>query len=80
MPFPPTPSWKSSFKPSRAIEMPGSPYLDEPPKGLLTWPKLLRTAGLPAAVILGACAYHGVLLEALVVITVSMLVVNWMVR
>lgn len=60
--------------------MPGSPYLDEPPKGLLTWPKLLRTVGLPAAVVLGACAYHGVLLEALVVITVSMLVVNWMVR
>ena len=60
--------------------MPGSPYLDEPPKGLLTWPNLLRTAGLPAAVILGACAYHGVLLEALVVITVTMLVVNWMVR
>ena len=60
--------------------MPGSPYLDEPPKGLLTWPKLLRTVGLPAAVILGACAYHGVLLEALVVITVSMLVVNRMAR
>jgi len=60
--------------------MPGSPYLDEPPKGLLTWPKLLRTVGLPAAVVLGACAYHGVLLEALVVITVTMLVVNWMVR
>ncbi|MEC7090084.1 MAG: hypothetical protein VXW82_06330 [Candidatus Thermoplasmatota archaeon] len=60
--------------------MPGSPYLDEPPKGLLTWPKLLRTVGLPAAVVLGACAYHGVLLEALVVITVSMLVVNWMAR
>ena len=60
--------------------MPGSPYLDEPPKDLLTWPKLLRTVGLPAAVVLGACAYHGVLLEALVVITVSMLVVNWMAR
>ena len=60
--------------------MPGSPYLDEPPKGLLTWPKLLRTVGLPAAVVLGACAYHGVLLEALVVITVTMLVANWMVR
>tara|TARA_Y200000002_G_scaffold98291_1_gene79622 strand:- start:1826 stop:2008 length:183 start_codon:yes stop_codon:yes gene_type:complete len=56
--------------------MPGSPYLDEPPKGLWTWPKLLRTVGLPAAVVLGACAYHGVLLEALVVMTVAMLVVN----
>lgn len=22
--------------------MPGSPYLDEPPKGLLTWPRVLR--------------------------------------
>ncbi len=56
--------------------MPGSPYLDEPPKGLWTWPRLLRVAGLPTAVVLGACAYHGVLLEALVVMTVAMLVVN----
>ena len=33
----------------RAIEMPGTPYLDQPPKGLLTWPKLLRLVGLPLA-------------------------------
>ena len=80
MPFPPTPSWKSSFKPSRAIEMPGSPYLDEPPKGLLTWPKLLERSACPVRSSLLPVRYHGVLLEALVVITVSMLVVNWMAR
>ncbi len=72
--------WKSSFKPSRAIEMPGSPYMDEPPKGLWTWPRLLRVVGLPATAFLVACAYHGVLLEALAIITVTMLAVNWMVR
>lgn len=77
---PPMRSWKSSFKPSRAIEMPGSPYLDEPPKGLWTWPRLLRVVGLPATAFLGACAYYGVLFEALAIITVTMLAVNWMVR
>ena len=56
--------------------MPGSPYLDEPPNGLWTWPRLLRVVGLPAAAVLGVCAYLDVLLEALVVITVTMLVVN----
>ena len=60
--------------------MPGSPYLDGPPKGLWTWPRLLRVVGLPAAAFLGACAYYGVLLEALVIITATMLAVNWMVR
>ena len=54
--------------------------MDEPPKGLWTWPRLLRVVGLPATAFLGACAYYGVLLEALVIITVTMLVVNWMVR
>jgi len=36
--------------------------------------------GLPAAAFLGACAYYGVLFEALAIITVTMLAVNWMVR
>ena len=40
--------------------MPGSPYLDEPPKGLMTWPRLLKftvplaVVGLVAAVYLEA--------------------------
>ena len=77
---PPMRWWRSSFRPSRAIEMPGSPYLDQPPKGLLTWPKLLRLAGLPLLGFLSASAYYGVLFEALVIITLTMLVVNWLAR
>ena len=40
--------------------MPGSPYLDEPPKGLMTWPRLLKitvpfaVVGMVAAVFLDA--------------------------
>ena len=40
--------------------MPGSPYLDEPPKGLVTWPRLLKltvpltVVGMVAAVYLDA--------------------------
>ena len=60
--------------------MPGSPYLDQPPKGLSTWPRLFRVVGLPATAFLGACAYYGVLLEALAIITVTTLAVNWMAR
>ena len=60
--------------------MPGTPYLDQPPKGLLTWPKLLRLVGLPLSAFLAACWYYGVLFEALVIITVTMLVVNWLTR
>ena len=60
--------------------MPGSPYLDEPPKGLLTWPHLLRVVGLPATAFLGACVYYGVLFEALVIITATVFAANWMMR
>ena len=60
--------------------MAGSPYLDQPPKGLLTWPRLLRKTALPLAGFLTACWYFDVLMEALVLITVTMMVVNWLVR
>ena len=60
--------------------MPGTPYLDQPPKGLLTWPKLLRLVGLPLSAFLAACWYYGVLFEALAIITITMLVVNWLAR
>ena len=80
MHYPQTPWWKSWFKPSRAIEMPGSPYLDEPPKGLWTWPRLLRLVGLPTVAFLVACAYYGVLLEAMVIMTSTVLVLTWVKR
>ena len=49
--------------------MPGSPYLDETPKGILTWPKLLKI-GLPIAAIAILAGWHfDVLIELILVIT-----------
>ena len=49
--------------------MPGSPYFDERPKGLLTWPKLLKI-GIPIAATSILAGWHfDVLIELLLVIT-----------
>ena len=51
--------------------MPGSPYLDEPPKGLLTWPILLRLM-VPTFSILGIASWwNGYLLEFLILLTIT---------
>ena len=51
--------------------MPGSPYLDEPPKGLLTWPVLLRLT-VPTFSILGIASWWmGYLLEFLILLTIT---------
>lgn len=51
--------------------MPGSPYLDEPPKGLLTWPALLRLM-VPTFSILGIASWWmGYLLEFLILLTIT---------
>lgn len=51
--------------------MPGSPYLDEPPKGLLTWPILLRLM-VPTFSILGIASWWmGYLLEFLILLTIT---------
>ena len=51
--------------------MPGSPYLDEPPKGLLTWPVLLRLM-IPTFSILGIASWWmGYLLEFLILLTTT---------
>tara|TARA_B100000925_G_scaffold47211_1_gene30705 strand:- start:331 stop:513 length:183 start_codon:yes stop_codon:yes gene_type:complete len=60
--------------------MPGSPYLDEPPKGLWTWPRLLKLVGLPTVTFLAACAYYGVLLEAMGIMIATVLVLTWIRR
>lgn len=57
--------------------MPGSPYLDQPPKGLLTWPRLLRMVALPSFGFLGVAWYADVLFEALVIITLTLFVAAW---
>ena len=49
--------------------MPGSPYFDETPKGILTWPKLLKV-GIPVAVISIVAGWHfDILIELLLAIT-----------
>ena len=57
--------------------MPGSPYLDQPPKGLLTWPRLLRMTALPSLAFLGVAWYADVLFEALAIITLTLFVTGW---
>ena len=54
--------------------MPGSPYLEEPPKGLITWPVLLRVT-IPALIALAVAAlWTGFLLEFLILLTITGLV------
>lgn len=49
--------------------MPGSPYFDESPKGLLTWPKLLKI-GLPISLLAFSAGYYfDVLLEVMLTAT-----------
>tara|TARA_Y100000766_G_scaffold212286_1_gene183892 strand:+ start:243 stop:437 length:195 start_codon:yes stop_codon:yes gene_type:complete len=50
--------------------MPGSPYFDERPKGLLTWPKLLKI-GIPIAATSILAGWHfDVLIELALVVTI----------
>jgi len=54
--------------------MPGSPYLEEPPKGLITWPVLLRVT-IPTLIALAVAAWWtGFLLEFLILLTITGLV------
>ena len=49
--------------------MPGSPYFDESPKGLLTWPKLLKI-GLPILLLVFLAGYYfDILLEVMLTAT-----------
>ena len=49
--------------------MPGSPYFNETPKGILTWPILLKM-GIPIAAISILTGWHfDVLIELLLVVT-----------
>ena len=54
--------------------MPGSPYLEEPPRGLLTWPVMLRLM-IPTFVALATASWWtGFLLEFLILLTASGLI------
>ena len=54
--------------------MPGSPYLDEPPKGLLTLPVLLRISVPTLLALTIAAWWTGFLLEFLILLTITGLV------
>jgi hypothetical protein len=49
--------------------MPGSPYLDEPPKGLMTWPRLLKITVPLAVVGMVAAVYVDAVFQVLAVFT-----------
>ena len=49
--------------------MPGSPYFDETPKGILTWPKLLKIVILIAVLSILAGWHFDVLIELLLGVT-----------
>jgi hypothetical protein len=49
--------------------MPGSPYLDEPPKGLMTWPRLLKITVPFAVVGIVAAVYVDAVFQVLAVFT-----------
>ena len=49
--------------------MTGSPYLDEPPKGLMTWPRLLKLTVPFAVVGMVAAVYLDAVFQVLAVFT-----------
>ena len=49
--------------------MPGSPYLDEPPKGLMKWPRLLKLTVPFAVVGMLAAVYLDAVFQVLAVFT-----------
>ena len=51
--------------------MPGSPYLEEPPKDLLTWPVLLRLMIPTFSILTIASWWMGYLLEFLILLTIT---------
>ena len=54
--------------------MPGSPYLEEPPKGLLTWPVLIRMTVPTLLALTIAAWWAGFLLEYLLLLTITGLI------
>ena len=52
--------------------MPGTPYFEQRPKGLLTWPKLLKV-GIPSAIFFVLTGWHfDVLIELVLVVTITL--------
>ena len=52
--------------------MPGTPYLEEEPRGLLTWPKLLKISVPILAALTAVAWWNGLLLEWGVLLTIAL--------
>ncbi len=59
--------------------MPGTPYLEKPPDGLLTWPKLLKILIPGLSIILIVAWWKGFLLESGIIILI-LLYVSFLIR
>lgn len=58
--------------------MPGSPYFDETPKGILTWPKLLTYSTPPLILTLFLAAKNDLLLETFGILSISLIVLGYL--
>ncbi len=54
--------------------MPGSPYLEKPPKGLLTWPRMILIALPTFTAITAVAIWTGLLLEWLGTFTAAVVI------
>ncbi len=54
--------------------MPGSPYFDEVPRGILTWPKLLKYALPVTAVVMVIGWQNDILVELILVLTCTLFI------
>ena len=59
--------------------MPGTPYLEQPPQGLMTWPKLLKISLPIITAITAASWWYDVLLEWGIFLTLG-LTVSFLIR
>ncbi|MDP6010196.1 MAG: hypothetical protein QF707_00220 [Candidatus Poseidoniaceae archaeon] len=60
--------------------MPGSPYLDKPPKGLLTWPRLIMIVLPTFTAITAVAIWQGLLLLWLGTFTAAVFVAAYIRR
>ena len=53
--------------------MPGTPYLEQPPKGLMTWPKLLKISVPILAAFTTVAWWNGLLIEWAILLTIGLI-------
>ncbi|MBA4695457.1 MAG: hypothetical protein DWC06_07695 [Candidatus Poseidoniales archaeon] len=53
--------------------MPGTPYLEQPPKGLMTWPKLLKISVPILAAFTTVAWWNDLLIEWAILLTIGLI-------